>query len=428
VIPARWPVASRDSGRSALGWIPMNYRNTEMKLDQIVGYFNDEKINLSPAFQRGHVWPLTDRRKLVENIVQGKPIPAIFLYKEASGARYSYNILDGKQRLESLILFIGCRRADLQVANWSKYFFEKRAKSHVDFAIDLPVGRRTFAQLDEAIVRDLREYAIPTIEIYLTDDSKLDEIINLFVDINQQGVPVTRFDVTKAMGSNNKLLQSVFQLIAQSERRQQVEHYKAKANDFTQVLKRLEPIAKLPDGKSQVDRMWQILLEIAMFFQTKRHRKPVDILKNFISISADPKARRALRAMTASEQGQLRNVFRLINRAYKASGLGLTTLATDQTRFYTFVTALISTDLVAQYGEPELIARLQAVARIMDAESVPTSVSKKLATSVRKFVQIASDRTTDTPRREERQKLFLQAIGEAGPSPLSLASSAAAAS
>ena len=76
-------------------WAPMNYRNTEMKIDQLVNYFNEEKINLSPAFQRGHVWKLRTRRQLIANIVQGRPIPAIFLYKEASGARYSYNILDG---------------------------------------------------------------------------------------------------------------------------------------------------------------------------------------------------------------------------------------------------------------------------------------------------------------------------------------------
>ncbi|HEU4594578.1 MAG TPA: DUF262 domain-containing protein [Pyrinomonadaceae bacterium] len=75
----------------------MNYRNTEMKIDQIIGYLNDGKINLSPVFQRGHVWTVGIRRKLMQNIVLGRPIPAIFLYKEPSGTRYSYNILDGKQ-------------------------------------------------------------------------------------------------------------------------------------------------------------------------------------------------------------------------------------------------------------------------------------------------------------------------------------------
>ena len=55
-------------------------------------------------------------------MVLGKPIPAVFLYKEASGSKYSYNILDGKQRLESLILFIASKRPDLRIPNWRKYF------------------------------------------------------------------------------------------------------------------------------------------------------------------------------------------------------------------------------------------------------------------------------------------------------------------
>ena len=84
----------------------MRYRNSEMKIDQLVSYLNEEKINLSPAFQRGHVWNLMTRRKLVRNIVLGKPIPAVFLYKEALGSKYSYNILDGKQRLELSLIHI----------------------------------------------------------------------------------------------------------------------------------------------------------------------------------------------------------------------------------------------------------------------------------------------------------------------------------
>lgn len=58
----------------------MDYRNTETKLDQLVGYFNEEKINLSPIFQRGRVWTLPLRKELIKNIVRRRPIPAIFLY------------------------------------------------------------------------------------------------------------------------------------------------------------------------------------------------------------------------------------------------------------------------------------------------------------------------------------------------------------
>ena len=79
----------------------MNYRNLDLKVDQFVSYLNEDKINLIPPLQRGNVWNLKTRQKLLENIVQGRPIPAIFLDREAFGSRYAYNILDGKQRLES---------------------------------------------------------------------------------------------------------------------------------------------------------------------------------------------------------------------------------------------------------------------------------------------------------------------------------------
>src|SRR5207253_3076052 len=122
-------------------WSAMIYRNSELRLDQIVTYLNDQKINLSPVFQRGHVWSLPVRQKLVKNIVLGKPIPAIFLYKEPQGSKYSYNILDGKQRLESLILFISNDRRDFGIPQWKQYFFSERQRKDSGFAVQLSGGK-----------------------------------------------------------------------------------------------------------------------------------------------------------------------------------------------------------------------------------------------------------------------------------------------
>jgi hypothetical protein len=63
----------------------MNYEIGKMKLAELVGYFRDGRMNLIPPFQRRRVWSLRLRQKLIENMVRGKPIPAIFLYKEAAG-------------------------------------------------------------------------------------------------------------------------------------------------------------------------------------------------------------------------------------------------------------------------------------------------------------------------------------------------------
>ena len=125
----------------------MNYKNIDMKLDQFIQYVNDDKINLIPPFQRGHVWSLPTRRKLISNVVQGRPIPAIFLYREKSGEKYAYNILDGKQRLESLILFVGNKRSSLQVRDVAKYFFAIKVRETANFQIDLGGQKQGLAEL-----------------------------------------------------------------------------------------------------------------------------------------------------------------------------------------------------------------------------------------------------------------------------------------
>jgi Protein of unknown function DUF262 len=66
----------------------MKYLITQMKLEVLVQYLAKETINLTPAFQRGRVWKPKTRESLLKNIIQGTPIPAIFLYKQASGSEY----------------------------------------------------------------------------------------------------------------------------------------------------------------------------------------------------------------------------------------------------------------------------------------------------------------------------------------------------
>ena len=192
-------------------------------------------------------------------MVSKKPIPAIFLYKEASGSKYSYNILDGKQRLESLILFIGSLRNDFKIADWERYFVERSERKQGNYWIDVAGTRTQFQDLPEELLRDFREYAIPTVEMTLDEATSLDEVISLFVDINQQGVPVNRFDIVKAMYKNDQILKQAFGLLAVEMRKGQDVLYRMVSNEFTFVLKRLQIVVGVPESNSKVDRMWEKL-------------------------------------------------------------------------------------------------------------------------------------------------------------------------
>ena len=348
-----------------------------MKLDQLIGYFNGKKINLIPPFQRGHVWKLPDRRRLLENIVKGRPVPAIFLYKQASGSQFAYNIMDGKQRLESLILFIGNLRADMKVDNVKDYFFNKRERDQANFSIAIDRKKVTFKQLSEEKVRLLREYAIPTIEIDLDDDSSLDEIINLFVDINQQGAKVKRFDIVKAIGTGNPLLASVFKLVAQEQTRKEDKFYKTKGTIFTRVLEKLVIVQTAADATQKVDRIWERLVEIAFFNRTGAYRQPGQILRAFIK-TEDPAD---VEAITAPEMKKLKTCFTFLDTCYKETSLGTTRLARDLPHFYTMVTSLLTSDLLEADGAapdyPTVRAKLLKFAKILSIIQTLRPIAKQ---------------------------------------------------
>lgn len=61
-------------------------------------------LNLEPGFQRQTVWKLRDRAFLIDSILRNYPLPAIFPYKREEKGELVYDVIDGKQRLESILL------------------------------------------------------------------------------------------------------------------------------------------------------------------------------------------------------------------------------------------------------------------------------------------------------------------------------------
>ena len=389
----------------------MDYTNSQMKLDQLIGYFNVRKINLLPPFQRGHVWKLPTRRRLIQNIVMGRPIPAIFLYKQADGTKYTYNILDGKQRLESLLLFVGSRRADVRIEGVKNYFYHEREKQIVDFSIHVDGKKRTFKDLSESKVRDFREYAIPTIEINLDDESgSLDEIINLFVDINQYGEKVKRFDIVKAIGQGNRLLSSVLELIAVPQKRKEDLFYKKKHTVFTRVLEKLQTVQSVEGPNEKVDRMWERLVEHVLFVRSNKHRAPGQILKSFIRSEDEAEKTK----VAPAELKKLQTCFAFLADAYKNTDLANTRLARDTPHFYTMVTSLIASGkLVPKDGvapdTAELQRKLLAFSKfLVDNAAAPENAY--IAERLQKYKEAAARQTTNPGQRATRQTTFLEII------------------
>jgi hypothetical protein len=74
--------------------------------ETILAQLGRGNIELSPRFQRRDAWSRTSKSRFIESLILGLPIPQIVL-AERNDKRGQYIVLDGKQRLLSLLHFYG---------------------------------------------------------------------------------------------------------------------------------------------------------------------------------------------------------------------------------------------------------------------------------------------------------------------------------
>ncbi|HOE13243.1 MAG TPA: DUF262 domain-containing protein, partial [bacterium] len=146
-------------------------------IQEFVLLFENGQLNLEPGFQRDSVWTLSDRKKLIESIFHRYPMPSVFLYKRTDAGKLQYDVIDGKQRLESILMFQGCGRFR------RKRFSVKSRIDPTDCTSEWDWKKVRQRQLESRIM----EYRIQTVEV----SGDLSDIIDLFVRINSTGKRLT---------------------------------------------------------------------------------------------------------------------------------------------------------------------------------------------------------------------------------------------
>ncbi|MEA2048763.1 MAG: DUF262 domain-containing protein [Campylobacterota bacterium] len=141
-----------------------------------------------PEFQRDYVWNTTQASRLIESIIMGLPIPAIFLAKDDT-QEDRYYIIDGQQRLLSI----------------QKYYDGEFALKDTIDSID---GKK-YNQLNDKQRNRLDEYTLQLIMIRqeIPDDNN-DSIYKIFERINTSGTKLSSQEMRMASyhGEFNKLL------------------------------------------------------------------------------------------------------------------------------------------------------------------------------------------------------------------------------
>lgn len=75
----------------------------------------DDNLELSPAYQRADVWSTATAQQLIESILRGIPLPSVILLKYATDDGTHHEVVDGKQRLTSILRFTGTHPVALEM-------------------------------------------------------------------------------------------------------------------------------------------------------------------------------------------------------------------------------------------------------------------------------------------------------------------------
>jgi hypothetical protein len=161
----------------------------------------EKHLNLSPGFQRESVWTNKDRQKLIDSVIRNYPIPAIFLYRRQENGEIIYDVIDGKQRLETFLMFMGLIRgnqfeAKVQLPN-------KEEREWVDWRA---LQRKAKQHL-------IMGYKITAIEV----NGDPSDIIELFVRINSTGKALSAAEKRHAKYYHSEFLKAAGKLASRFE-------------------------------------------------------------------------------------------------------------------------------------------------------------------------------------------------------------------
>ncbi len=168
----------------------IKYEPDPKTIQDLVNLYEKDHLNLEPGFQRDSVWSKSDRAKLIDSILRNYPLPSIFLYKREHDGQYIYDVIDGKQRIESILMFMGLIKGHKFSTN--SQLSDESEKENIDWKL---LCKRRWQH-------KVTGYKVQSMEV----SGELSDIIDLFVRINSTGKALTPAEKRHAKYYNSEFL------------------------------------------------------------------------------------------------------------------------------------------------------------------------------------------------------------------------------
>lgn len=163
--------------------------SADWTVETIVAQLTRRNIEMNPRFQRRDAWGLRRKSAFIESLILGLPVPQIVL-AEKKGQRGKYIVLDGKQRLLSLLQYTG--NAD---GSGNNGFRLSGLEARADLA------RKNFKSLSEpALENDLNAFLNYTIRtVVIRNWPSYDFLHLVFLRLNTGSVKLSPQELRQAM-------------------------------------------------------------------------------------------------------------------------------------------------------------------------------------------------------------------------------------
>jgi hypothetical protein len=158
----------------------------DIKVGDLLDLKAQQMLVVNPEYQRGVVWTMPQKKKLIDSVLRGYPIPMIYLHhiRQTAGKLVSerYEVIDGQQRINALSDFHdGAFKLFDPIKDFSEAKFPDFIKKQ-----PCPWAGKFFDELSEALKIAFQDVQLRIVKIETHDPN---EARDLFVRL-QSGMPL----------------------------------------------------------------------------------------------------------------------------------------------------------------------------------------------------------------------------------------------
>jgi uncharacterized protein with ParB-like and HNH nuclease domain len=164
----------------------MHAEGAEFSVREMLDLKTKQMLVVNPEYQRGAVWTPSQKKRLVDSVLRGYPIPLIYLHhiRQEAGKLVSerYEVIDGQQRINALFDF---REGAFKLFDPDKDGAEARFPDFIKRE-PCPWGRKSFDELPSELKEKLLNTSLRIVRI---ETHNPNEARDLFVRL-QAGLPL----------------------------------------------------------------------------------------------------------------------------------------------------------------------------------------------------------------------------------------------